>query len=157
MSEATTETVTEAPSESELGDGGKKALAAERATARAEKKRADELEARLKDLEQRDLSELEKANAKAGEHESRATAAEARALRLEVAFEKGLTPAQAKRLVGSTRDELVTDATEILRDFPVGTDKPGPRPDLTQGNSSKPAAASPGQDFATFINTQLGR
>ena len=58
--------------------------------------------------------------------EQRAAAAEGRALRLDVAFEKGLTPAQAKRLVGASREELEADADEILRDFPAL--KPDGRP-----------------------------
>ena len=47
----------------------------------------------------------------------RAEAAEARALRHEVAAAKGLTPAQAKRLAGTTKEELEADADEILADF----------------------------------------
>jgi hypothetical protein len=63
-----------------------------------------------------------------------------RALRLEVAFEKGLTPAQAKRLVGGTRDELEADAEEILRDFPVKSDgRPKGQP------TSAPASPRPPQ------------
>ncbi len=53
--------------------------------------------------------------------ETRATAAERRALLLEVATEKGLTAAQAKRLVGSTREELLADADEFLGSLPGGT------------------------------------
>jgi len=49
--------------------------------------------------------------------EKRAADAEARALRLEVAAEKGLTLAQAKRLVGSTKEELEADAAELLESF----------------------------------------
>jgi hypothetical protein len=62
--------------------------------------------------------------------------AELRATRLEVAHNKGLTPAQAKRLVGSTRDELEADADEILKDFPVTPAAPVrgvPAPDPSQG------------------------
>jgi hypothetical protein len=63
--------------------------------------------------------------------ERKAADAELRAERLEVAFAKGLTPAQAKRLAGSTRDELEADAEEVLRDFPVSKTPPahtgGPR------------------------------
>ncbi len=71
--------------------------------------------------------------------EQRASEAESRALRLEVAFEKGLTPAQAKRLVGASREELEGDADEILRDFPV---KPDPRPAGDVGLGPRPVALS---------------
>lgn len=67
--------------------------------------------------------------------EARAAAAEQRALRLEVAAEKGLTPAQAKRLVGDTREQLEADADEILTTFPTAApEKPKkPKPDPSQG------------------------
>lgn len=50
--------------------------------------------------------------------DTRAQAAERRALLLEVAAEKGITAAQAKRLVGSTREELLADADEFLSSLP---------------------------------------
>lgn len=73
------------------------------------------------------LAEIEEANKseaqRAADAEQRAIEAELRALRLEVATEKGLSPAQAKRLVGSTRDELEADAEELLDTF-KSTDEP---------------------------------
>ncbi len=66
--------------------------------------------------------------------EERERKAELRDLRAEVATVKGLTPAQAKRLQGSTREELESDADDLLASFPG---KPGtPRPDPTQGARS---------------------
>lgn len=54
--------------------------------------------------------------------------ARADALRITVAAEKGLTPAQAKRLQGSTKEELETDADDLLKDFaPSGFGTPQPR------------------------------
>lgn len=53
--------------------------------------------------------------------EAKIAAADANALRLEVGSTKGLTPAMAKRLVGTTREELEADADELLRDVkPTG-------------------------------------
>lgn len=49
--------------------------------------------------------------------EKRAQEAELKALRLTVAAEKGLTPSQAKRLVGETQEELNADAEELLATF----------------------------------------
>lgn len=46
-----------------------------------------------------------------------AKAATDRADRLEVAMEKGLTPAQAKRLQGESKEELEADADEIITLF----------------------------------------
>ena len=51
------------------------------------------------------------------EIERQAKAAEERALRAEVANAKGLTANQAKRLIGSTKEELEADADELLKDI----------------------------------------
>mgnify|MGYP001142527256 CR=1 FL=1 len=72
---------------------------------------------RLQEIEDSKKSDLEKLTEAQAAAERRATEAEQRALRLEVAAEKGLTPAQAKRLVGSTREELEADADELLDTF----------------------------------------
>jgi hypothetical protein len=68
-------------------------------------------------------TELQKATDRAAEAERQASEREARALRAEVALEKGLTASQAKRLVGKNRDELIADADELLKD--LGTGKSG--------------------------------
>lgn len=101
----------------DLGDAGKRAIAAERERAKAEKARADAAEARLRELEDKDKSETQRAQDAAAEAVKRAEAAEARAMRLEVANAKGLTMAQANRLVGSTPEELAADADELLAQF----------------------------------------
>ena len=51
------------------------------------------------------------------EIEKQAKASEDRALRAEIANAKGLTASQAKRLIGSTREELEADADELLKDI----------------------------------------
>lgn len=51
------------------------------------------------------------------EIERNARDSESRALRAEVANAKGLTPTQAKRLIGTTREELEADADELLTDL----------------------------------------
>lgn len=96
--------------------------------------KAAERLAKLEEAQKTD--EQKRADAQAAA-EKRAAEADIRALRLEVAFAKGLTPAQAKRLVGTTREEFEADADEIKRDFPVTPAKP--KPDPTQGGSDKPA------------------
>lgn len=72
---------------------------------------------RLKDIEDADKTEVQRATDKLTDAEKRAEQAELRALRLEVAAAKGLTPGQAKRLVGSTQEELEADADELLESF----------------------------------------
>lgn len=101
----------------------------ERAKAKIRKanSEAEQLRKRLKDaeakaakydeLEDANKSEQQKLADKVAEAERKAQEAEARALRFEVAHERGLTAAQAKRLVGTTREELDADATELLDSF----------------------------------------
>lgn len=96
--------------------------------------------------------------------EERATAAEKalsdktlEAERALVALEKGLTPSQAKRLIGSTREELSADADEIVAEF-VTTSKPGQvRADPSQGPKAADAPTDPAQAFALALNTARGR
>ena len=99
---------------------------------------------RLKEIEDSKKTELEKLTEQQAAAERRAAEAEQRAMRLEVAAAKGLTPAQAKRLVGTTVDELEADAEELLASFRTEEEERGdpdlprrPRERLRSG--SKPA------------------
>jgi hypothetical protein len=71
-----------------------------------------------------------------------ATDAEQRALRLEVAIEKGLTTAQAKRLVGTTKEELDADAEELLESFKPSDDGKR-RPPSRQGSTTLRGGSDP--------------
>ncbi len=156
MSEPTPQ-VDEQPKPQEGGDQQPEPFDAERAQAKIKKanqeaaslrarlKELEPLAAKAKELEDAGRSDLEKLTARAEKAEREHAETVARALRLEVAFDKGLTPAQAKRLVGANRDELEADADEILRDFPVkerrfqnGADN-GPR-ETTKPSNPKQAA-----------------
>lgn len=114
----------------------------------------DELTEQAKSQQQRDAEALSAA-------EKRAAEAEATALRFQVAAEKGLTPAQAKRLVGSTREELEADAAELAETFKVAstesaddTDQVVKALDLgTRGSTT--ATPDPGADFAKALKTAL--
>ncbi|WP_228973391.1 hypothetical protein [Streptomyces sp. DH12] len=67
--------------------------------------------------------------------------ARAETLRIRVAADKGLTPAQAERLRGSTKEELEADAEALLTAFGVvqgGTPTPPPRVGGPRGNDVKP-------------------
>lgn len=122
-----------------LGDAGKKALEAERRNARAAAKERDALAAKLKEFEDRDKSAADLVTEKATQAEQRAVKAESDLLRLTVAMEKGLTTAQAKRLVGATREELEADAAELLETFKPAEkaeQEPAKVPDLDLGMRS---------------------
>lgn len=79
---------------------------------------------RLAEAEDASKSDIEKLSERAAAAEKRAEEAERRALRMEVAQAKGLTPAQAKRLTGSTREELEADADDLLEAFGAKKDEP---------------------------------
>lgn len=82
-------------------------------------KELEPLAAKVKEQEDAAKSVEERAVERITAAERRAADAEARALRLEVAAEKGLTPNQARRLVGATREELEADAADLLASFPA--------------------------------------
>lgn len=107
----------------DLGDAGRKALEAERKARRDAEKQLKDVQARLREIEDRDKSEAEKLAEKAAAAEAKAQEAEARVLRLEVGASKGLTAAQTRRLVGTTREELEADADDLLESLrPAGDD-----------------------------------
>lgn len=80
------------PAEDRLGDGGQKALAAERTARRDAERQLRESQDRVRELEGAET-------------------------RRDVASAKGLTPSQANRLVGATREELEADADDLLSAF----------------------------------------
>lgn len=80
---------------------------------------------KLAEIEEASKSEADKAAERLTAAEKRAADAEVQVLRLQVAGEKGLTPSQAKRLVGSTREELEADADELLATFGGAQQKNG--------------------------------
>jgi hypothetical protein len=132
------------PATGELGDAGKRALTELR-------QQIKELEKQNKALQERDpvkaIAEALGVKPEPGPTGDQALAeqvkqmqqqmreAELRAARLEVAAAKGLTPAQAARLQGSTREELDADADQLKELFPTtASTTPGtPAPDPSQG------------------------
>ena len=87
--------------------------------------------ARLKEIEDKNKSDDQKANEAKKAAEDRAATAERDLMRLRVAMRKGLTDAQAKRLVGNTEEELDIDADELLKSF-VKTDEEEPGNGVTR-------------------------
>ncbi|MEV8180324.1 hypothetical protein [Specibacter sp. NPDC078692] len=113
-----------ADGDEQLGEGGKKALVAERATAAALKAANVTLLAENQKLKDATLTEEQKRDAKLASLESGTTeqtvtiASQASMLlRYEIAEAKGLDLAAAKRLVGSTREELEKDADDFKTKF----------------------------------------
>lgn len=78
----------------------------------------DELKARAAEAD-KSKSAIERIEAKLDEAEKRAAKAEDANLRREVADELGLSPKQARRLTGKTREELLADGREMIEDYGI--------------------------------------
>jgi hypothetical protein len=72
---------------------------------------------RLAELEDANKTETQKLAEAKAEADKVAASAHGELMRLRVAMRKGLTEAQAKRLVGETEEELEADAEELLASF----------------------------------------
>lgn len=127
-----------------LGDGGMKALKAEREANKANRAKISELEAKLKEFVDRDKTEAEKTAEKLAGLEKSNERNAAKALRLEIAIDKGLPKALAARLQGSTREELEADADNLMQlvsanqNVKQGANKPKPDPSQGAGGTPKP-------------------
>lgn len=126
----------------QLGDAGKKALAEERKAKAAEKRRADDAERRLAELERERMTDAEKVVAerddwrKKYEEQTAALAArELDLLRRDVAAEKGLPAALARRLDGTTREDLEADADALKALLPDPDAPRTPKPDPSAGST----------------------
>lgn len=80
-------------------------------------------------------SDMDKVMEKLAAMEKQVADAERKALLTEVAAAKGLTPAQAKRLQGSTKEELEADADDLLGAFGGKSDKDTAKDDTKDGES----------------------
>lgn len=150
--EADTEDTSTTDKATSDGRGGKDAVLADLARERRERQT---LASKLKKLEDRDKTESQRAVEEAKEHQARAEKAEAELVRLRVAVAKGLTPSQAKRLVGTTEAELDADADELLKDYASAASvKVKPRPDAGQGNKETQKATGVAAGRARFAATR---
>lgn len=101
----------------------------DRAKANAEAAKA------LKVIQDRDLSELDRAKAQIEELQERAVAAERSKLRSDVALAKGLPADVVSALTGNTTEELTAAADALLkwRGSAAPATPTAPRPDPSQG------------------------
>lgn len=127
-----TDTTDETSTDDDRGEGTekdpaalKRALEAERQLRRDAERDARRARQALDDAkkpasgagEKSDKTGLEALEERLAAAERRAEEAELKSLRAEIAAEKGLTPRQAKRLVGKTRQELEDDADDLVEDL----------------------------------------
>lgn len=129
-----------------LGPAGEKALAAEREARKALEKKFAPLEQLLTALNggtkpADGKSEVELLQERFAQHEQTLAQEREARWRAEVAHAKGLSPQQAERLRGASREDLEADADALLALFP--TTPAGPRipaPDPSQGVRGQSAA-----------------
>lgn len=124
---------------------------------------AAKLRAKVKEFEDADKTEIEKATTKAAQLEKDLAETTHRADRLEVALDKGLTLGQAKRLVGTTKEELAADADELLAELGEVKTPPGtkvPKKPKPTGAGSPKSGDDPsqlkGKERAAAALRQLG-
>lgn len=135
--EEATETVEDGPEGQSADDLAEIKAALKKANKEAEKHRRaakakDEELSKVKADSDSSKSEIQKLTEKFEAAEKRQAEAERKALLAEVAQEKGLTSAQAKRLQGTSREEMESDADDLLEAF-----KPA---DKSEGAGGKPDA-----------------
>lgn len=121
-------------------DEARREIAKANSAAASLRKRIKELEPfekKAKELEDANKSETERLTEQLTAAEARAAKAELDHARVEVAAAKGLTVAQSKRLVGTTKDELEADADASIADGTFVVDGARrPKPDDDQGKES---------------------
>lgn len=137
----------------DLGDAGKKAIAAERKARQAAEKEAADFRQRLESIEQANLSDLEKAQKRAEVAEKALQAKESEALRLTIAAKHGLTGDAAELLYGNDEAELEARAVRIA----ALTKSPGvpiiPGQGKVPETTANPAAEAD-RRFARFLTGQ---
>ena len=111
-----------------LGEGGLKALKAERKRAADEKRRADELAARLKEIDDAEKSELERAQERIAELEAATKAYEdakrVGELRASVLAAKNVPSEWADFVTGDSEDEMNKAADRILANLAAADEGP---------------------------------
>lgn len=125
----TTATTQGDPAEAELGEGGKKALKAERDARAAAEKALAEAKAELDKIAAANMSDLERAQKEAKDAQETAAKATADALRFRVAAQHGISEEDAELfLTGTDAETLNRQATRLKERTPTA-----PQPDLSQG------------------------
>lgn len=136
----------------ELGDGGKKALDAERKRAAAAERSAKALQAQLDEIKQANLSDLERAQQAAAESAARLAEYEQTTIRQRVALAEGVPPELVDRLRGATEEEYTADAQALMALVKAPTT---PRPDPSQG-ARDGALALNGDPLLSALKSSLG-
>jgi hypothetical protein len=139
------------PAEDEtLGEGGKKALKAEREARTKAERQAAELQAKLDKIEAANMSDLERAQKEAADAKEAAAKATTDALRFRIAAQHGISDEDAELfLTGEDADTLTKQATRLKERTPTS-----PKPDPTQG--AQHATALNGDGLTEALSRAVG-
>jgi membrane protein involved in colicin uptake len=135
------ETSTPDTSPEPLGEGGKRALEAERQARKDAERKASELAEQVAQYEAANKSEQERLADALAAAQAEAATAKAEALRLRVAAETDLPAELHEFLTGSDEDELRSKAEKLKAATATGARRPAPDP--SQG--AKPDSTGPSQ------------
>jgi hypothetical protein len=145
--EPTNEQQSESAPADQLGEGGQKALKAERARANAAEKAASDLKAQLDKINQANESAVEKAQRELKDAQDLAAKATAEATRLRVAAKHGISDEDA---------DLLTRQAERLAARNADASSPrAPKPDANQGRPGAGGPKSTADSFAEFFRNNL--
>lgn len=162
MSETTTETVVETatteqtatqgdPAEAPLGEGGKKALQAERDRAKELEKQLNAATAKLSEIERANETEAQRLQREAQEARDALPKGITDAFREAATTFGGISAEDAELfLTGSDKETLKRQAARLVERVPTG-----PLPDLSQGGSGTPLALN-GDPLLNDLKSKLG-
>jgi hypothetical protein len=147
--------------EAKLGDGGKRALQEERKARRDAEKNLTALEARLKEFEDRDKTELQKAIERAEAAEKGASSMRVTNTRLMAAATHNI-PADLIELLGNGTDEEIDARAQLLAEklAAVATPAAAPEPEKKPPTPTRPvesltAGAKPANERPTDMDAIL--
>jgi len=141
------------PAEDPLGEGGKRALKAERDRAKELERQLNAATSRLTEIERANETALEKAQREATEAREQASQAAVEALRFRIAAETGITD-NVDLILTASDEETMRRQAELWGSRQPETPA-GPRPDLTQGGSGQPPALN-SDGLEDALRTKLG-
>lgn len=145
------------PADKPLGPNGEKALDAERAARKAAEKKLAAYEAKLKEIEDANLSEIEKAKKAAAEAQAKLDQIARENLRNSVALAKGVPVDLVQFLNGDTEDDLNAQADTLLARLAAAPTTP--KPDLSQASTAgEPGRPLPlnGDPLEAALRAKLG-
>lgn len=139
-----------------LGEGGKKALEAERKRADGAEKTAKELKAQIDALSDAKLTETERLQKQLDALAADYQAAQVEAARNRVAAEEQIPAGLVGYLTGSD-ESAIRESAKVLKSAIAEASKPGtPAPDPSQGAKGAPVGGSTASQFESFFNQKLG-